>query len=94
MEKVFDFLEVTGEKLFFILGIATLPIWFPIMLLWVIIDPSYRVKIWQSRKERIPSIESGKKNASSCCLEEPPKLKAITPLTGSCKVTTSHKLGK
>jgi hypothetical protein len=60
--RIIDILETKGEIVFIALGIATLPIWFPILVLWVVIDPKYRIKkILQTRKERNHSIEHGKK---------------------------------
>lgn len=35
--------EGIGEKLFIALGIILLPIWFPLLCLWVIADPPYRI---------------------------------------------------
>ena len=49
MERFFEFFENIGEKIFLIFGIVTLPIWFPVLALWVIFDPAYRIKIWQNR---------------------------------------------
>jgi len=39
-----DLINSIGEKVFVALGILLLPIWFPIICLWAIIDPPYRLK--------------------------------------------------
>ena len=33
-----------------VLAFATLPVWFPLLAAWVIIDPFYRVSVWKSQR--------------------------------------------
>jgi hypothetical protein len=39
-----DLLNSIGEKVFIALGILLIPIWFPIICFWALVDPSYRLK--------------------------------------------------
>jgi hypothetical protein len=44
--------EGIGEKLFIAWGIILLPIWFPLLCLWVITDPPYRILRIQFLRKR------------------------------------------
>lgn len=47
--KIFRTIEKLGEIPFIICAITLLPLWFPALVLWVVLDPSYRFTIWVSR---------------------------------------------
>lgn len=46
-----DLLNSIGEKVFIALGILFLPIWFPIICLWAVVDPPYRFKRKRSESQ-------------------------------------------
>jgi hypothetical protein len=46
MTKLINTIERWGEAIFIILAILTIPIWFPIVVTWVVVDPTYRISIW------------------------------------------------
>lgn len=41
--KIYKGIEKWGEIPFLAISIATLPVWFPILAIWVIVDPFYRI---------------------------------------------------
>ncbi len=42
-------LDRYGQPIFILLAFMTLPLWFPLMFAWMIIDPPYRWAYWQKR---------------------------------------------
>ena len=56
--KIYNFIEKWGEIPFFTISIATLPIWFPLLAFWVILDPAYRMAIRRNRGGRLKSIQT------------------------------------
>jgi hypothetical protein len=48
--KIYKVIEKWGEIPFLAISIATLPLWFPLLALWVILDPPYRIAIWKNRR--------------------------------------------
>jgi hypothetical protein len=61
--KIFRTIEKLGEIPFIIFGIILLPLWFPALVLWVVLDPSYRFTIWVSRL----SVAEGERTVSKRC---------------------------
>lgn len=51
--KLFD---RCGQPIFIVLAFLTLPFWFPLLWVWVVIDPPYRMAMWR-KKHLKPSIE-------------------------------------
>jgi hypothetical protein len=45
-------LEPFAEKLFITLGIILLPLWFPLVLIWVVVDPVYRIRLGDRKATR------------------------------------------
>jgi hypothetical protein len=46
------FLKITnrcGYPIFVALSFVTLPLWFPILWAWIVIDPPYRWAMWRKR---------------------------------------------
>ena len=50
MNQFLKIIERWGEPVFVVLAFATLPVWFPLLAAWVIIDPFYRVSVWKSQR--------------------------------------------
>jgi hypothetical protein len=50
MNQFLKIIERWGEPVFVVLAFATLPVWFPLLATWVIIDPFYRVSVWKSQR--------------------------------------------
>jgi hypothetical protein len=50
MNQFLKIIERWGEPVFVVLASATLPVWFPLLAAWVIIDPFYRVGVWKSQR--------------------------------------------
>lgn len=61
--KIFRTIEKLGEIPFIIFGIILLPLWFPAVVLWVVLDPSYRFTVWVSRQ----SIAEGERTVYRRC---------------------------
>ena len=51
--KIYNFIEKWGEIPFLTISIVTLPIWFPLLAFWVILDPPYRMGIRRIRGRRL-----------------------------------------
>ena len=50
MNQFLKAIERWGEPVFVVLAFATLPVWFPLLATWAIIDPFYRVSVWKSQR--------------------------------------------
>lgn len=50
MNQFLKVIEHWGEAVFIFLAVATLPVWFPLLAIWVIVDPFYRVSVWKSQR--------------------------------------------
>ena len=49
MKKLLQRIERAGEKTFIFFGIVLLPLWFPLLMIWVLWDPFYRIELWRKR---------------------------------------------
>jgi hypothetical protein len=45
--KIFD---RCGQPIFILLAFLTLPLWFPLLCAWVVIDPPYAWAMWRKRE--------------------------------------------
>jgi hypothetical protein len=68
MNQFLKAIERWGEPVFVVLAFATLPVWFPLLETWVIIDPFYRVSVWKSQRQEASLKPSSSKNSQA--LEE------------------------
>jgi hypothetical protein len=42
-------IERYGEIIFIIVMFLTMPVWMPVLVAWVVIDPFYRMSLWKQR---------------------------------------------
>ena len=70
--KIYKGIEKWGEIPFLTFSIATLPLWFPLLALWVILDPPYRMGIRRNRGGRLRSIKT---NLSMRSIHEEPNMR-------------------
>ena len=43
-------LDRFGQPVFITLAVMSIPIWFPFLVVWVLIDPAYRWAMWRQRE--------------------------------------------
>jgi hypothetical protein len=65
MNQFLKAIERWGEPVFVVLAFATLPVWFPLLATWVIIDPFYRVSVWKSQRLEASLKPSPPKNSQA-----------------------------
>ena len=65
--KIFD---RCGQPIFIVLAFLTLPFWFPLLWVWVVIDPPYRMAMWRNKGIN-PSIKPISRAPSLAFKSEP-----------------------
>ena len=68
MNQFLKAIERGGEPVFIVLAFATLPVWFPLLATWVIIDPFYRVSVLKSQRLEASLKSSSRLSPRTPCI--------------------------